>query len=136
MTKSVVLDTNILISRLLFRSSTPAKAVEHVLDQQVVLSSTALLKELANVIKRHKFDRYLPYEERLTFLYKFDKASLRTPITQQLNACRDPKDNMILELAVNGRADLVITGDNDLLALNPFQEITIITPADYLESYA
>lgn len=54
------------------------------------------------------------------------------PITHAVRACRDPKDDKFLELAVNGRADLIVTGDRDLLDLNPFRDIPIIAPAEYL----
>jgi putative PIN family toxin of toxin-antitoxin system len=55
------------------------------------------------------------------------------PITFTMRACRDPKDDKLPELAINGRADLIVTGDKDLLELNPFRDIPIIPPADYLE---
>jgi uncharacterized protein len=51
---------------------------------------------------------------------------------QQVQACRDPKDDKFLELAVNGNADLIVTGDQDLLVLRQFRNILISTPADYL----
>ena len=49
-----------------------------------------------------------------------------------MEVCRDPKDDQILELAVSGNADCIVTGDDDLLTLNPFRGIAIITPADFL----
>jgi len=49
-------------------------------------------------------------------------------IITKINLCRDPKDNKFLELAVNGKADYLISGDRDLLILNPFQEISILSP--------
>ena len=51
---------------------------------------------------------------------------------EKIDVCRDSKDNMILELAVAGKADFIITGDKDLKVLNPFQQIQIISPADFL----
>jgi hypothetical protein len=57
-------------------------------------------------------------------------------ITDRITACRDPKDDKFLELAVNGRADLIISGDADLLALNPFREIPIVTPAAFVQGVA
>ena len=54
-------------------------------------------------------------------------------ITEAVQACRDPSDDKILELAVNGRADYIITGDDDLLVMNPFRGIPIIRPAEFLE---
>lgn len=55
-------------------------------------------------------------------------------ITQRIAACRDPTDDKFLELAVNGRADAIVTGDADLLALNPFRGIPIVTPAIFVRS--
>ena len=57
-------------------------------------------------------------------------------ISERIAACRDPTDDKFLELAVNGRADLIISGDADLLALNPFRDIAIVTPADFVQSVA
>ena len=51
-----------------------------------------------------------------------------------MKACRDPEDDRILELAVSGRADFVITGDADLLAMDPFRGTRIVTPADFLHA--
>ncbi|MBV8911874.1 MAG: putative toxin-antitoxin system toxin component, PIN family, partial [Acetobacteraceae bacterium] len=60
----------------------------------------------------------------------------RIAITERIVACRDPTDDKFLELAVNGRADLVVTGDLDLLVLNPFQGIPIITAAAFAHAQA
>jgi putative PIN family toxin of toxin-antitoxin system len=57
-------------------------------------------------------------------------------ITERIAACRDPKDDNFLELAVNGHADVLITGDSDLLAPNPFRGIPIISPADFVQDDA
>ena len=53
-------------------------------------------------------------------------------VLQSIRASRAPKDDKFLEAAVNGRADVLVTGDNDLLGLNPFRGIAILSPADYL----
>lgn len=60
----------------------------------------------------------------------FASAELVT-ITEPVTVCRDPKDDKFLELALNGRADLIISGDADLLVLNQFQNIPIIDPATF-----
>jgi len=60
------------------------------------------------------------------------RAELVT-IKKRIIACRDPKDDKFLELAVNGHADLIVSGDADLLALNPFREIPIVTPAAFVQ---
>ena len=58
------------------------------------------------------------------------------PVTPQrrIMACRDPKDDIVLEVAVTGRADFIVTGDNDLLVLHPFEGIPIIGPAEFLKA--
>ena len=63
------------------------------------------------------------------------RAELVT-ITEQITACRDPKDDKVLEMAVNGPADLIVSDDADVLALNPFQEIPIVTPATFVQGVA
>jgi len=55
------------------------------------------------------------------------------PVFTTIRVCRDPRDDKFLELAVDGRADLILTGDSDLLTLHPFRGIAILTPAQYLE---
>ena len=81
---------------------------------------------------RPRFNRYISYVQRNEFLKLLLRRSELVEITESVRACRDPKDDKILELAINGNADYVITGDEDLLALNPFQGIPIIRPAEFL----
>ena len=88
--------------------------------------------ELAEVLARSKFDRYLTVSERQEFLRLFGRVAERIPIIHVVQACRDPKDDKFLELAVNGAARLIMTGDADLLALHPFRGIDILSPAAYL----
>ena len=128
----VVIDTNALVSRLLLPASVPAQAVRKAVDEAQVLASDATIMELADVLGRPKFDPYLTIEERQEFLRLFGHMAERIPIVHIVLACRDPKDDKFLDLAVNGRAHLIVTGDADLLALHPFRSIDIITPASYL----
>ena len=64
------------------------------------------------------------------------RARALSTITDRITGCRDPKDDKFLELAVNGHADLIVTGDRDLLALNPFRGIPIVTPAAFVQGIA
>jgi predicted nucleic acid-binding protein len=57
------------------------------------------------------------------------------PVNIEIKACRDPKDDMYLELALSGKAECIITNDEDLLSLHPFENIPIITPKEYLKSF-
>jgi len=128
----VVVDNNALVSRLLIPASVPSRAVRKAVDEAQLLVSEATLEELADVLARPKFDPYVSIADRQEFLRLMGRVAELVPITFTVRACRDPKDDKFLELAINGRADLIVTGDRDLLALNPFRDIPIITPAQYL----
>jgi putative PIN family toxin of toxin-antitoxin system len=60
----------------------------------------------------------------------------RVTITKSIRCCRDPKDDKFLELAVNRHADILITGDKDLLTLGTFENIPILKPSDFLYAFA
>jgi len=129
----IVVDTNALISRLLVPESLPGRAVRKAIDTAQLLVSEATLTELASVLSRSKFDAYVSIEDRQEFFRRLSRVVEVVPITYIVRACRDPQDDKFLELAVNGDADLIISGDDDLLVLNPFRGIPIITPANFLE---
>lgn len=128
----VVVDTNALISRLLLPDSVPARAVNEIVTDATLLSSEATIGELAEVLAREKFDSYVSVADRQQFLRLLIRVTEIVSITHTVRTCRDPRDDKFLELAVNGEATLIVTGDNDLLSLNPFRDIAIITPASYL----
>ena len=127
-----VLDTNAIVSALLFNDSAPGRAFIKALDTGTILVSAALAQELQDVLNRPRFDKYVTREGRDEFLMAFMREAELVEITETVEACRDPKDDQILELAVSGNADCIVTGDDDLLTLNPFRRIAIITPADFL----
>jgi putative PIN family toxin of toxin-antitoxin system len=128
----VVIDTSALVSRLLLPASIPAQAVDRALVGCQLLVSDATLMELATVLGRPKFNAYVSIEERQQFLRLFGRVAERVPIVCIVRACRDPNDDKFLELAISGEARLIITSDADLLVLDPFQGIGIISPAEYL----
>ncbi len=129
----IVIDVNIIISALLFPHSKPDLALQKAQDTGEILMSFPVWTELENVIARPKFNRYIQLEKREQFLR--DLYQTITPINnilEKITDCRDPKDNKYLELAIAGSAQYIITGDNDLLVLNPFREIKIIKPDEFL----
>ncbi|MBA2731830.1 MAG: putative toxin-antitoxin system toxin component, PIN family [Acidobacteria bacterium] len=91
-----------------------------------------VLLELAEVLGREKLNKYLLEEERMRFLVALLKESELVEATDAITECRDARDNKFLELAVSGKADYIISGDADLLVLNPFRGIPILTPRDFL----
>jgi putative PIN family toxin of toxin-antitoxin system len=129
----VVVDTNALVSRLLLPASAPGRAVRKAVDEAQLLVSEATLEELADLLARATFDAYASIADRQEFIRLLGRIAELVPITYRVQACRDPKVDKFLELAINGRADLIVTGDRDLLELNPFRGVAIITPAVYLE---
>jgi putative PIN family toxin of toxin-antitoxin system len=130
--KRFVVDTNILVSAALIRHSLPWQALTLMEQMGKILYSEATLQELQSVLNRKKFDKYLTPEDKQQFIFKFiEKAELVT-ITETITACRDPKDNQFLELAINGNANVLLTGDQDLLILHPFRNVSILTVTDFL----
>ncbi len=127
-----VFDTNVLVSALLFEDSKPAQTLFFALEHGEILLSTDLVNEIHEVIYRRKFDRYISNEQRDEFLTALVQSGNLVEITESINECRDPKDNMVLELAVSGQADVIVSGDEDLLVLHPFRGISILTPEDAL----
>jgi uncharacterized protein len=100
-----------------------------------LLKSAATEREILSVLSRPQIAAVtIP-----TFCDDLAKLLARAElvaITERITACRDPHDDKFLELAVNGRADLIISGDADLLALNPFRDIPILTPAAFMQRTA
>jgi putative toxin-antitoxin system toxin component, PIN family len=136
MTNRFVVDTNVLISALLFNNSVPFRAIELAEKQGIILYSEATLHELEQVLNRKKFNKYLSLEDRQVFLLKFISASELVSITEKIAVCRDEKDNKFLELAVSGNANIIVTGDLDLLVLNPFQAVEILTPDMFIDRFS
>ena len=130
----LVIDTNVLVSAALLARSVPRQAVDRAIDHGVLLFSKSTMDELKRVLLRPKFDRYLSREERAIFLAQLVSVAEMVPAIQIIRECRDPNDDKFLEVAVNGRADVIVTGDADLLAMNPWRGINILSPAEYSRS--
>jgi putative PIN family toxin of toxin-antitoxin system len=128
----VVLDTNVLVSAALKRNSTPAAAVYAVEQGHALLKSRATERQLFAVIARPYFVPLIGRETR-AWLRKLMAVAEMVRIMERVAACRDRTDDKFLELAINGAADVIVTGDADLLDLNPFRGIPIVTPAIFAE---
>ncbi len=128
-----VIDTNILVSSILIASSVSDRAFKKARNSGILLFSEETFEELQQVINRPKFDKYVSISIRAEFMARLREESVQVEITERITACRDPKDDKFLEVAVSGSANYIITGDQDLLALHPFRDISIISPAQFLE---
>jgi putative PIN family toxin of toxin-antitoxin system len=105
-------------------------------QQGKILLSFAALAELCEVLGRKQFRRYVDEEDIRTLVAALTREAEWVDVDVQITACRDSKDDKFLELAVSGRATCIISGDEDLLALNPFQGIPILAPQEFLKAQA
>ena len=129
-----VFDTNVLVSALLLPSSKPRRSLGRALAKGNILLSFETLAELYQVLSRQQFRKYVSEEDIRGFLSALTRVAEWVEVKVQIKACRDPKDDKFLELAVSGKANYIVTGDADLLCLDPFRGIRILTPASFLDS--
>lgn len=130
-----VVDTNILVRAVIKPSGSVGPVLQRLRRRDyLLLISRATLDELVDVLSRPRLrakygisDPVLRAVVRLMIL----RGELVSP-QRRIAACRDPKDDKFLEAAVGGRADVVVSGDADLLSLDPFEGIPIVTPARFL----
>jgi len=131
-TPRFVVDTNTLVSAVLIEGSTPDQAVRRARQRGVLLVSPDTLDEVVEVLSRKKFDRYVSWEGRQEFLEAIADQSVVVEPTESITTCRDPDDNKFLEVALEGGAAAIISGDEDLLVLDPFQGVAIVEPSLFL----
>lgn len=126
----IVIDTNLFVSFLLGRNL--QKLVELLQPEKVVLLvSEQLFDELIKVVDSPKFKAVFSEGDMANLITILKMKGLWLEPRIKLHDCRDTNDDFILELAVTGEADYVVTGDKDLLALNPYRGIKIIKPKDF-----
>lgn len=135
MNERFVFDTNTLISAFLFKNSIPRKAFSKATKTGILVACSATFNEFREVIFRSKFDKYLTSDLRRAAFDEITEKTLFIKSTESIKACRDPKDDKFLELAVAAKATCIITGDDDLLVLNPFRNISILNPSDFLDYF-
>ncbi len=134
----VVIDNNVIISAALIQKSMVHQAFAKAAKASdiTLLRSESTLTELLRTIYKPKFDLYFkPPNSREELLVSFINGSLNVEIKHKVTVCRDSKDNKFLELSLSGQANCIITGDKDLLTLHPFENIPIISPSDFLNTY-
>ena len=129
----IVVDTNVLISAALLPHSTAARALDRALKEFQLIQSSTIQGELIEVISRGKFGRYLDEENRSHFLFVVAQFAEVIEVRSRITECSDPKDNKFLELAIDGKAELIVSGDRHLQDLHPFRGIDIVSPGDFLD---
>ena len=129
---NIVFDTNTLISAALFAQSIPRQAFDKALHRGELITSESCLAELNQVLHRPKFARYLTSFEADLFISQYSLKATSVTVSSSFTECRDLKDNKFLELAVDGQAACIISGDQDLLVLHPFRGIPVLTPMEFM----
>ena len=131
----LVIDTNVFISALITPSGTARQVINTVLAQDIdVLMSEATLNELVSRLANPKFDRYRDRESWNAFVSALvDLVVWHEDTDSADGACCDPDDDKFLSLATTGAADAIISGDSDLLDLDSYQGIPIVSPLQFLQ---
>lgn len=128
----IVIDTNIWISYLIGKTlSGLSEAI--ISDKVKILFSSKLFEELIEVLQRPKFKKYFTNKIIQEFISLIHSRIEWVEITEYFDDCRDAKDNFLLNLCVCGKADYLITGDEDLLVLNPFRKTKIVDYRSFQE---
>ena len=134
----IAVDTNVFISTIIKPENKVGMIIVRMRNgEYTLLYSLEVLEEILEVVTRDKiWKRYRLTEETLnTFVNSIITYGERVQVLTVLNVCRDPDDNMLLALALDGKADYIVSGDRDLLDLSSFQDIPIIKPAEFLSMF-
>ncbi|MFA5576092.1 MAG: putative toxin-antitoxin system toxin component, PIN family [Tissierellaceae bacterium] len=129
----VVIDTNIFVSALLGSKNAKLVLREVINGDLLLIMSKYQLKEIKEVLLRPKFSRYITVSEINELISNLSMKVIIPIIYDSINDCRDPKDNFILEEAVYGNAQYIVTGDDDLLVLHPYKWINVVTLREFLK---
>jgi len=131
----LVIDSNVWIAALLAPKGTARRLIDAVLERELtVLMSEATFTELVERLQRPKFDRYRDSQAWDLFLSELvELASWHEDSESATGVCRDVDDDKFLSLAVTGEADVLITGDGDLLELGSYSGIPVMTPAQFMQ---
>ena len=130
---NVILDTNIFIRALI-----GSRIASNILDKALLekklnlIASDILLKEIIRIAQKPRIAVLIPRYKLVELISLLRERAVFVEITENLTACRDIKDNFLLEMALKTRAAYLITNDNDLLILNPFQNTEIVRPENFL----
>lgn len=127
----IIIGTNLWISFLI---SGNVKLDDLLFSQKVTLIfSEEPIQEFVSVASRPKFGRYFDFSMVEALLFTIHEVATFVNVDTKVNVCRDPKDNFLLALALDSNADVLITGDSDLLAIKQIGHTQIMTLTSFLE---
>ena len=134
--RRAVVDTNVLVSAVILPGSQLGKILFHIRSGSfTLLYHSATLAELVRVLESNRIQkRFQPTSNNIqTMVELIVRYGELTDLTQHFTLCRDPKDDIFLDIAFAGHADVIVSGDKDLLALHPFGNISVVTPREFLQ---
>jgi putative PIN family toxin of toxin-antitoxin system len=131
----VVVDTNILISFAIRPNENFERMFDFLARQGITLISDDTVAELFTVLNREKFRKYIRQDSAMDYIEWYVGISESVTVTESVIACRDPKDDKFLSLAVAGKADCIIAGDSDLLDMIAYEGIPIYRATDFLKLF-
>lgn len=135
--RRVVFDTSTLVGAVLREGSIPDQALAKALGSCELCGSLATLDELATVLDRNKFDAYMNRASRRAFVELMRRHIRLIAVDSEGHeslepACRDPRDNKFLALALAAEAEVIVSSDDDLLVLHPWRRVSIVSPRDFI----
>ncbi len=135
--KVVVLDSNLVVSAFLNPEGTASLALQVAVEHFDVAASRATLAELADVLKREKFDRYSRKAARISRLEMYAQTVLVFDVCREVLDCRDPKDNKFLALCITANAKVLVTGDKkDLLVMHPYHGTAVLGLRAFVDGFS
>ena len=131
--RRAVIDTNVAVCAFVFRAGTLVWLREAIVNGALIpLVSDETLAEMVRVLAYPRFGLTAEDRENIIVHYMEHAEAIKQPRTRaRLPRCRDPHDEMFIRLAYAAKADAIVTGDNDLLALAPESRIPILTPVAF-----
>ena len=131
---SVVFDTSTLVGAVLREDS--ARALKLARTRGTLCLPDAIEAEIRAVLARPKFGRYATPSRIARYLTLLRMEGRRVRPTVQVTDCRDPKDNMVFDAALTAGAKFIVSSDQDLLTLDPWRGIRIVSARDYAAMFS
>jgi putative PIN family toxin of toxin-antitoxin system len=130
--KRIILDTNLWISFLISKNLSKLDPLINAGEIKLLFSKESI-EEFVEVVERPKFKRFFSIKDIEKILNLFDQFGELIVVKSKVNICRDEKDNFLLNLSIDGKADYLITGDKDLLILKKIERTKILTIKQILD---
>jgi uncharacterized protein len=135
--KSIVLDSNLVVSAILNPEGICALAIDLADTNFDMVRSKDTTNELVEVLRRDKFDRFAAVEDRVFRVQTYIEATRLVAVNVHVTDCADPKDNKFLELAIAANATIIVSGDKKhLVSMSPYRGIAIIRVRDFVDNLA